>query len=73
HFPSNPSSDYFNSTGVTFGSGVDLGQRSKQDLLNDGVPQYIADRLDGKMTCRIKPFKTITGENIVVNNIYRTT
>uniref|UniRef100_UPI0035A223D1 pesticin C-terminus-like muramidase n=1 Tax=Yersinia pestis TaxID=632 RepID=UPI0035A223D1 len=32
HFPSNPSSDYFNSTGVTFGSGVDLGQRSKQDL-----------------------------------------
>lgn len=47
HFPSNPSSDYFNSTGVTFGSGVDLGQRSKQDLLNDGVPQYIADKLDG--------------------------
>ncbi|WP_250393008.1 pesticin, partial [Escherichia coli] len=47
HFPSNPSSDYFNSTGVTFGSGVDLGQRSKQDLLNDGVPQSIADKLDG--------------------------
>lgn len=47
HFPSNPGDRYFNSTGVTFGSGVDLGQRSKQDLLNDGVPQSIADKLDG--------------------------
>lgn len=47
HFPSNPGERYFNSTGVTFGSGVDLGQRSKQDLLNDGVPQSIADKLDG--------------------------
>ncbi|WP_016594074.1 pesticin C-terminus-like muramidase, partial [Yersinia pestis] len=45
---------YFNSTGVTFGSGVDLGQRSKQDLLNDGVPQYIADRLDGYYMLRGK-------------------
>ncbi|OAO37207.1 peptidase, partial [Escherichia coli] len=34
HFPSNPGDRYFNNTGVTFGSGVDLGQRSKQDLLN---------------------------------------
>ncbi|EFA9081617.1 pesticin [Escherichia coli] len=47
HFPSNPGDRYFNNTGVTFGSGVDLGQRSKQDLLNDGVPQSIADKLDG--------------------------
>ncbi|HBA5153645.1 TPA: pesticin, partial [Escherichia coli] len=47
HFPSNPDAPYFDSTGVTFGSGVDLGQRSKQDLLNDGVPQNIADKLDG--------------------------
>ena len=47
NFPSNPGDRYFNNTGVTFGSGVDLGQRSKQDLLNDGVPQSIADKLDG--------------------------
>ncbi|HBP6523782.1 TPA: peptidase [Pseudomonas aeruginosa] len=46
HFPSNPGDKYFNNTGVTFGSGVDLGKRSKQDLLNDGVPQNIADKLD---------------------------
>lgn len=46
HFPSNPGDKYFNNTGVTFGSGVDLGKRGKQDLLNDGVPQNIADKLD---------------------------
>lgn len=46
HFPSNPGAPYFNTTGVTFGSGVDLGQRGKQDLLKDGVPQSIADKLD---------------------------
>ncbi|MDX7977175.1 pesticin C-terminus-like muramidase [Escherichia coli] len=46
HFPSSPGKNGFDNVGVTFGSGVDLGRRGKQDLLNDGVPKNIADKLD---------------------------
>lgn len=79
HFPSNPGSDYFNSTGVTFGSGVDLGQRSKQELLNDGVPQNIADKLDGYYMLRgqsaydkvkSNPLTLSDNEAHILSNVY---
>lgn len=79
HFPSNPGSDYFNSTGVTFGSGVDLGQRGKQDLLKDGVPQSIADKLDpyymlrGQSAydkVRTNPLTLSDNEAHILSNIY---
>ncbi|WP_306417503.1 pesticin C-terminus-like muramidase [Pectobacterium jejuense] len=45
YVPRNEKGEVYKNSGVTIGGGVDLGQRDKDELLRDGVPQYLVDIL----------------------------
>ncbi|MEI7411825.1 pesticin C-terminus-like muramidase [Pectobacterium aroidearum] len=53
YVPQDKNGNVLDKSGVTVGMGVDLGQRTEAELLNDGVPKDIVDIL--------KPYTTLKG------------
>ncbi|WP_433916128.1 pesticin C-terminus-like muramidase [Pectobacterium carotovorum] len=60
YVPRNEKGELYKNAGVTIGGGVDLGQRDKDELLRDGVPQYLVDILS--------PY-TVIKENVAVEKL----
>lgn len=48
-------------SGLTIGAGFDLGQKNKQDLLNMGVSEELADKLDKSGWLGLRPSNAVEG------------
>jgi len=49
-------------SGLTIGAGFDLGQKNKQDLLNMGVSEELADKLEKSGWLGLRPSNAVSGE-----------
>ena len=49
-------------SGLTIGAGFDLGQKNKQDLLNMGVSEELATKLEKSGWLNLRPSNAVTGD-----------
>ncbi|WP_232483948.1 pesticin C-terminus-like muramidase, partial [Dickeya dianthicola] len=79
YVPLNQDGTPVGNSGVTIGMGIDLGQREAKDLIRDGVPSSIVEKLKPYMKLkkanalhkiREMPLKLTSNEASILSNIY---
>ncbi|QOL14940.1 pesticin C-terminus-like muramidase [Dickeya dianthicola] len=79
YVPLNQDGTPVENSGVTIGMGIDLGQREAKDLIRDGVPSSIVEKLKPYMKLkktnalhkiREMPLKLTSNEASILSNIY---
>lgn len=79
YVPLNKDGTPVENSGVTIGMGIDLGQRKAEDLIRDGVPGNIVEKLkpymrlkktDAIQKIREMPLRLTSNEASILSNIY---